>query len=194
MGRNQIFILNERKQREHLKERFLECLGAHRKRGATAAATQEVVRALTQQGVSRMTLVAWALQAGGYTKAYASNLISRIMRAIGLRARQKGAGRKPSPEVLELLAHAQAKYGERFLNVLRAAWRAGKDQAAVRAMSPVTPSDLATETRVVPSLGGDRAYNGSVLSGLVNRRPSTGSSSITSQEPFSTRMAPQPNN
>ncbi len=193
MGRNQIFILNERKQREHLKERFLECLSAHRKRGAIAAATQEVVKALIQQGVSRKTLVAWALQAGGYTKAYASNLISRIMRAIGLRARQKGAGRKPSPEVLELLAHAQAKYGERFLNVLRAAWRAGKDQAAVRAMSPVTPSDLATETRVVPSLGGDQAYNGSVLSG-VEKQPSTGSSSITSQEPFSTRMAPQPNN
>ncbi len=102
-----MYILNEWKQREHLKERFLECLGAHRKRGATAAATQEVVKALIQQGVSRKTLAAWTMQAGGYTKAYASNLISRIMRAIGLRARQKGANEgSPIPLPLKLAVAA----------------------------------------------------------------------------------------
>jgi hypothetical protein len=152
---------------------------------------QEVVKDLVHQGDSRKTLVAWAMQAGGYTKAYASNLISRIMRAIGLRARQKGAGRKPSPEVLDLLAHAQAKCGDRFLKDLRAAWRVGKEQAEVRAMSVAMQMGLATETAVAPSLVAARAYNGSVLSGLDKRQPASGPASIAPLEPFPKATADQ---
>ena len=90
---------------------------------------QGIVKDLIEEGVSRQTLVAWAVKAG-YTKGHVSSLLSRILVSLGLRERKKGAGRKPSPAALELLAHVQNRYGEECLNVLRAAWRAGKAQLA----------------------------------------------------------------
>jgi hypothetical protein len=110
-----------------LKERYLQCFGV---RANNATLLQGVVRDLIGEGISRQTLVGWAVEAG-YSKGYVSGLLSRLLVSLGLRERQKGAGRKPSLATLELLAHAHSRYGEDFLKVLRAAWRTGKAQVAV---------------------------------------------------------------
>jgi len=105
-----------------LKAKYLKCFGA----GVNAAPTlREVIKELMDEGVPRPTLIRWAVQAG-CTQSYASTLVSRVLCALGLRERRAGAGRKTSPAVLELLAHARSKYGKNYLKVLRAAWRTGK--------------------------------------------------------------------
>ena len=109
-----------------LKKRYLQCFGM---RANNATVLQGVVGDLIDEGISRQTLVAWAVEAG-YSKGYVSGLLSRILITLGRRERQKGAGRKPLPATLELLAHARSRYGEDFLKVLRAAWRTGKAQLA----------------------------------------------------------------
>jgi hypothetical protein len=121
--------LNHGKQlsSQALKERYLLCFGV---RANNATLLQGVVRDLIGEGISRQTLVGWAVEAG-YSKGYVSGLLSRLLVSLGLRERQKGAGRKPSSATLELLAHARSRYGEDFLNLLRAAWRTGKAQLAV---------------------------------------------------------------
>jgi hypothetical protein len=116
--------LKNRKPLGSLKERYLQCFGV---RANSVATLQGVVRDLIEDGVSRRTLVAWAVEAG-YSKGYVSSLLSRILVSLGLRERKKGAGRKPSPDALELLSYARSRYGENHLNVLRAAWRAGKER------------------------------------------------------------------
>jgi hypothetical protein len=121
---------------EALKERFVAIFCVRR---TNAMAMQQIVATLAAQGVTRKTLVAWAVQGGGYTHAYAANLIGRILRAIGFRARRKRAGRKRSREGLDLLVMARAKYGARFLKALRAAYRAGKEQTAVCAPDCAPP-------------------------------------------------------
>jgi len=125
---NQTRVLKNRKPLgpELLKERYLQCFGV---RANSATMLQGIVKNLIEEGVSRQTLVAWAVKAG-YTKGHVSSLLSRILVSLGLRERKKGAGRKPSPAALELLTHAQSLHGEECLNVLRAAWRAGKAQLA----------------------------------------------------------------
>ena len=126
--KHQTKALNNRKPlgSESLKERYLQCFGV---RANNATMLQGVVKDLIEEGVSRQTLVAWAVKAG-YTKGHVSSQLSRILVSLGLRERKKGAGRKPSSDALELLAHAQNLHGEECLNVLRAAWRAGKAQLA----------------------------------------------------------------
>jgi len=84
---------------------------------------------LLHERIPRQTLAAWAVEAG-YSKGYVASLLSRVLVSLGLRERNKGAGRKPSLAALELLAHARSQYGEDFLKVMRAAWRAGKAQLA----------------------------------------------------------------
>jgi hypothetical protein len=119
-----------------LKERYLQCFGV---RANNVALLQGVVKDLLDGGVPRKTLVAWAVEAG-YSKGYVSGLLSRILVSVGLRERRKGAGRKPSPATLELLAHARSRYGKDFLKVLRAAWRTGKAQlGATSASSETSP-------------------------------------------------------
>jgi hypothetical protein len=112
--------------RKALKQKYLECFGI---RATNMVTWQEAVRDLTDQGVSRETLADWAV-AAGYSRGYVSSLLSRIFCSLGLRKRGAGGGRKPSPDALELLAHARSRYGYRFLKVLRAAWRAGRTQTA----------------------------------------------------------------
>lgn len=111
---------------EALKREFLRCFSV---RTNNTSRLREAVKRLIDRGVTRKTLVTWAVQAG-YTKGYVSSLLSRILCSMGLRANRVGGGRKPSPDALELLAHSRGRYGKKFLNVLRAAWRAGKAQAA----------------------------------------------------------------
>jgi hypothetical protein len=106
------------------KEKFLKCFGI---RSTNTAALKETVKKLTEQGVSRQTLVFWAVKAG-YTQGYVSSLLSRILCSLGLRQRRPGAGRKPSSQALALLEYARRQYGRKFMNVLRAAWRAGRTQ------------------------------------------------------------------
>jgi hypothetical protein len=154
---------------ETLKKKFLQCMGF---RTTNATALREVVKGLVDQGVSRKTLVLWALQAG-YTKAYVSSLLSRILCAIGFRERLAGAGRKPSPDALELLAHAQAKYGGKSLNVLRAALRAGRTQATAGIASFEQQSGKAAALIVAPQLRNQRANCGTTIKRNRNTAPST---------------------
>jgi hypothetical protein len=149
-----------------LKEQCLQCFGVH---ASNTATLRETVKGLVDRDTSRKTLIAWAMQTG-CTKGHASNLLSQIFLALGLRQRRTGAGPKPSREVLELLAHAQAEYGERHLKVLRAAWRAGKMQEKDR-LSPNAIKFIAHST-----VGGsrplswvhDKQWGWSRLCGCVN--------------------------
>jgi hypothetical protein len=138
----------KRRGAETLKEKYLRCFGV---RTDNAAALQEIVKGLIDEGVSRKTLVGWAVQAG-YSKGYVSSLLSRVLCSIGLRERRAGAGRRPSPAALELVAHAQDKYGEQFLKVLRAAWRAGKAQATAQDFPTASRSGADMVLIVAPQL------------------------------------------
>lgn len=115
-------IGSKRRNAAELKKQFLECFGI---RATNATTLRDTVKNLIERGVARKTLVRWAVQAG-YTKSYVSSLLSRILCSIGLRERSIGAGRKPSPEALELLAYTRARYGNNSSKVLRAALRAGR--------------------------------------------------------------------
>jgi len=110
--------------RKALKEKFLAFFPV---RSSNPDALQEAVKGLVELGIARSALVRWALDAG-YSEGYVRSILSRIFCALGLLERGVGAGRKPSPEALELLAIAKERYDDRFVNVLRAAWRAGKAQ------------------------------------------------------------------
>jgi hypothetical protein len=109
-----------------LKKKYLGCFD---NRATNAARWREVVTALMDQGISRDTLVNWAVDAG-HSRITVSSIVCRILVSLGLRERRKGAGRKPSPDALELLQHARVQYGERFLKILRAALSAGRAQLA----------------------------------------------------------------
>ena len=149
--------------REHLrsqalKERYLRCFGV---RTNNAALLQSVVRDLVHEGIPRQTLAAWAVEAG-YSKGYVASLLSRVLVSLGLRERNKGAGRKPSLAALELLAHARSRYGDDFLKVLRAAWRAGKAQLAT-INPPNETDDRASGLIVAPQLEKPQPYCGSSI-------------------------------
>lgn len=118
--------LSKRHISEELKKRFLMCFSV---RTTNTSRLRQTVKDLVNHGITRKTLVAWAVRAG-FSKGYVSSLISRILCSMGLRANRVGAGRKPSADALELLVYAQERYGKRVLNVLRAAWRSGKAQTA----------------------------------------------------------------
>ena len=134
--------------RKALKQQYLECFQG---RTTNAETGRETVRRLMEQGVSRGMLLNWAVEAG-HPRITVSSILSRILVSLGLRERRKGAGRKPSPDALELLACARSRYGERFLKVLRAAWRAGKARAAgdIPRESPLSGT---MNANVAPQLG-----------------------------------------
>jgi len=111
---------------DELRRKFLSCFEA---RTSNAIAMQQIVKSLVAQGIPRTTLVGWLVLAG-CSRGYASKLLCRIFTALNLRDRRAGAGRKPSPETGELLDLAYARFGERSVKLLRAAWRAGKAQMA----------------------------------------------------------------
>ena len=151
--------------REALKAKFLGCFAA---RTTSAQTLPEVVKILLQLGVVRTTLFRWGV-AAGYSPATVRSLLSRAFCALGLRQRRTGAGRKPSAEALELLAHSRREYGSRALLMLRAAYRAGKSQEAAHDSAPnpvgslpeliAVPQLLTSRTIVAPQL--DSAYQGS---------------------------------
>ena len=120
------------KSREALRKAYLQCFGI---RATNATVLQDTVRGLMQQGVSRKTLMIWAVETG-YAKKSVSSLLSRILCSIGLRERQMGAGRKHSPDALELLHHARSRYGLKYLKVLRATWRLGKSMSKSTIVAP----------------------------------------------------------
>jgi hypothetical protein len=130
-----------------LKEKYLAYFPV---RSTDKEALREVIKGLVELGVSRDTLTTWAIQAG-YSGAYVRSYLSRIFCALGLRERRVGAGRKTSPEALELLAYARNRYGDRFLKVLRAAGRAGKERMDAESLEsdPCETFSLI----VVPQLG-----------------------------------------
>ena len=113
-------------ERSALKARYLDCLAA---RTNSAHTLSEVIKNLLGLGVVRPMLLQWGV-AAGYGKTTVRSLLSRAFCALGFRQRKVGAGRKPSPEALELLVQSRQRYGNRALRVLRAAYRAGKTQEA----------------------------------------------------------------
>ena len=151
--------------REALKAKFLGCFAA---RTTSAQTLPEVVKSLLQLGVVRTTLFRWGV-AAGHSHATVRSLLSRAFCALGLRQRRSGAGRKPSAEAMELLAHSRQQYGIRALRMLRAAYRAGKSQEAAHDSAPnpvgslpeliAVPQLLTSRTIVAPQL--DSAYQGS---------------------------------
>jgi len=163
-----------------LKERFLQRFGV---RANNAAALQEIIRELIETGTTRTTLLAWAVEAG-YSRAHISSVLSRIFVALGLRERKKGAGRRPSSAALELLAHAQSRYGENFLRVLYAACRAGKAQLAAAAshetfqppLNPNCTSTIRRATRPAGRTNGGR-YRSANITFHPTFKPATGISS-----------------
>jgi hypothetical protein len=169
-----------------LKERYLQCFGV---RVNNADLLQGVVRDLIGEGVSRQTLVAWAVEAG-YSKGYVSGLLSRLLVSEGLRERQKGAGRKPSPATLELLAHARSRYGEDFLKVLRAAWRTGKAQLAVT-NAPSETSPRGSGGIVAPQFQKSGTNYGTIIKrGTHPARQSKGILSRSTTIPFKRTFKP----
>ena len=127
--------------RKALKAEYLGCFAA-RARGAQALLV--VIKDLLGLGVVRATLFRWGV-AAGYSQATVRSLLSRAFCRLGLRERKTGAGRKPSAEGLELLAHARRQYGGRALRVLRAAHRAGQAQATAQA-------EAAVRIKIVPGV------------------------------------------
>ena len=112
-----------------LKEQYQKCFQA---RQTGEASLPGIIDSLLRLGVRRQTLLRWAKESG-CSESYARSLLSKILCALGLRERRPGAGRKPSPEVLELVAEARQRYGDRHLKILRAAYREGKAQAQAAA-------------------------------------------------------------
>ena len=123
--------------RKALKQKYLDCFGA---RATNAETWRQTVMRLIEQGVTRGTLLNWAIDAG-HPRITVSSVLSRILVALGVRERQPGAGRRPSPEALELLEHVRVRYGEQFLKVLHAAARAARTQREVEASQNKLPGN-----------------------------------------------------
>jgi hypothetical protein len=142
-----------------LKERYLDCIGLT---SVSTTALQGVVAKLLNLGISRKTLVNWAVRKG-YSRGSAANLLTRICKALGLPERHPGAGRIPSPETLELLALARTRYGERAIKLLRSAWRTGKAQEKSGSGGVAPQSDIARKPPVAPPLRSLGTNNGSII-------------------------------
>jgi hypothetical protein len=142
-----------------LKERYLDCIGLT---SVSTTALQGVVAKLLNLGISRKTLVNWAVRKG-YSRGSAANLLTRICKALGFPERQPGAGRIPSPDTLELLAHARTRYGERAINLLRSAWRTGKAQAKSGSGGVAPQSGIAKKPPIAPPLCSLGANNGPII-------------------------------
>ena len=122
-----------------LKQNYIDCFGVHI---ANVTTWREAVAALMDRGCSREILVEWGVDAG-YGRKYVSDVLSRILCSTGQRKRKVGAGRKPSAEVMALLAYARGRYGDNCLKVLRAAWRTGKGQLPPKGVHQVEEVGLA---------------------------------------------------
>ncbi len=144
-------------EKQALKEKYLGCFGV---RAASATAMQDAVKGLVQLGITRKTLHEWAVGAG-FSAGYVRSHLSKMFCALGMRERAVGAGRKPSPDALELLIYARARYGDRFLKVLRGALRAGKVRVAAEGPRSGSPSGAALI--VAPQLTNRDANGGATI-------------------------------
>jgi hypothetical protein len=110
-----------------------------------AATLRHTVNHLFNCGISRKTMEEWGGEAG-YSLAYMRSLISKLLTSKGIRKRKPGAGRRPSCDVLAVVALISERYGpERAARLLRAAWREAKARAEAR-------SDRTQSLIVVPQL------------------------------------------
>jgi hypothetical protein len=141
--------------RKVLKEKYLGCFAA---RATSAKTLPEVIRNLLHGGVVRATLFRWAV-AAGYSQATVRSLLSRAFCSLGLRLRKAGAGRKPSAEALELLAHSCERYGNRALRVLRA----GKTSHPAQRFTGERLAGAATRPMAAPQLKGFALIEGPQL-------------------------------
>ena len=117
---------------EALKKQYSDGLGASLE--AATAVLRPVIEKLLPFGIGRKTLVAWGV-AAGYSKGYVETLLSRLMCQAGARKRQPGAGPKTPQGALLILRFACDHFGEETgLRYLLAGYRAGRRQAAARAL------------------------------------------------------------
>ena len=107
--------------RRALKARYLACLKAR-----SPVTLRQTVQALLRFGVRRDLLLSWAVTAG-HDRKYVGKVLSECLTALGL-CRQPGAGRRPAPAGLILLAFAHELFSSRERKSLRAAWRAATGQ------------------------------------------------------------------
>ena len=107
---------------KRLKAKYLQRFAAQ---GSHVTTWRQVVADLVELGISRKTLLHWAIQAG-YNAKYVAVILSKILCSIGHRERAPGGGRKSSPEVEDLLAIVIGRYGRKYLTVLAATLKTGK--------------------------------------------------------------------
>ena len=78
-------------------------------------------------GVSRKTMVSWAVETG-YSQTYIRSLLSKILRGLGQGERKPGAGRRVPQEALILRAIARNNFGQKAAKYLLAAYRLEKSE------------------------------------------------------------------
>jgi len=116
-------------------------------------ALREAVVAACRHGISRQTLILWGVQAG-FSESYLRSLLSRIFRALGVSARNQGAGRKTDPLAQAVLASLRLQYGrDRARKLLRAALRIDRAEAEVSRSASLAPIAVPQLSTTAPLAG-----------------------------------------
>ncbi len=111
-----------------LKDEYLDCLARLSNDSPTL---RNIVKQLLASGTDWRELISWAVDAGHRDK-YVRQLLSQILRDLGIRRRKTGAGRETPQEALLLLAHTESLYGEKAESLLLGAYRASRRRKAVQ--------------------------------------------------------------
>jgi hypothetical protein len=102
------------------------------------------VRRALAAGVHWKTLLAWATEAG-YRHGYALQTLGQVLRELGIRRRKRGAGQKPPPRALQILAEIERADGELAEKLLLAAYRAAKAKRLSREEPEIEPAEDSPE-------------------------------------------------
>lgn len=115
-----------------LKELFLAWM---RKAEESLRSLKNVIIGLLDRGISRQTMVDWAIEAG-FAEATARSVVSRVSCGAGRRCNAGGQGRPLPAEADELLHLAVERYGEeKAVRLLGAAHRLGERRLKSRTIS-----------------------------------------------------------
>jgi len=113
--------LEQNLSEEALKESYITYHGIQT---TDRVALQTITLQLFRLGVARRMLIHWGIEAGR-SESFMRSWVSRVLCAAGFRTRQKGAGRKPNPEVRWILELLRNHFGaKRVRRLLHAASRA----------------------------------------------------------------------
>ncbi len=133
---------------ETLKQEYLACLASV---SSTAVTLKRVVNELIDLGLTRQNLLQWAVDRG-YNKPHVQSLLSKLLCQRGWRQRRPGAGRKPNPDALAILASVGSEYGhDRARRLLRAALRLSAAELPTASPTPTPALDpLIVEQQLTP--------------------------------------------